>query len=430
MNQAIFKGLDAKDPMKGSGIEWFGKIPKHWEISKLKYLVTKIDELNELEVELKIAVENILGFKGKLIDLESFNYEGNTTKFKINDIIFNKLRPYLGKVYFAEEEGGVYGELLVLRPLEKLVPKFLFYIMISTKFIDLVNSSTTGAKMPRASWEDFIKNIPIPVISKNEQKRIVVYLDKEVGKIDSLIEKKTTQLMLFEEKKKAVINQAITNGLNLNVPMKDTGIKWLGKIPNHWKLVKLKYLTDKLKYGANEAAEEDNHDDPRYIRITDIDENGNLKDETYRSISTDLAEDYILKDGDILLARSGATVGKSFLYRSKYGVSAYAGYLVRMRCNKKINSDFMYYFTLSNVYWNQISIDSIQATIQNYSGEKYANMLVIVPDDLEQEKISIYIKQYLKQYNLFKSNIIKSINLLKEKRSEIIFEAITGKIEL
>ncbi|MCQ4141594.1 restriction endonuclease subunit S [Chryseobacterium sp. EO14] len=217
INQAVTKGLDPNVLMKASGIEWLGEIPEHWEVVKLKYLVSKIDELNEFDVDLKIAVENIEGFSGKLIDLKNFNYEGSTSKFKINDIIFNKLRPYLGKVYLAEQEGGVYGELLVLRPLEELVPKFLFYTMISAKFINLVNSSTTGAKMPRASWDDFIKNIFIPIIPKEEQQTIVEYLDKTLIENSQLSIKLINSIELLKEKRTAIISAAVNGGLNTSL---------------------------------------------------------------------------------------------------------------------------------------------------------------------------------------------------------------------
>jgi len=215
INQAVTKGLDLNVPMKDTGIEWLGKIPQHWEVVKLKYLVNKIDEQNQADVQLKIAVENVLGFSGKLINLESFDYEGITSNFKNNDIIFNKLRPYLGKVYLAREEGGVYGELLVLRPNEKLVPKFLFYLMISTNFIDLVNSSTTGTKMPRASWEDFIRYIHIPVISLDEQQSIVDFLDKALGKNEELSVKLQYSINILKEKRTAMISAAINGEIEL-----------------------------------------------------------------------------------------------------------------------------------------------------------------------------------------------------------------------
>lgn len=217
INQAVTKGLDPNVSSKDSGIAWLGEIPEHWDLVKLKYLVSKIDESNDRDVTLKIAVENIEGFSGKLVDLENFNYQGNTSKFGVNDIIFNKLRPYLGKVYLADQKGGVFGELLVLRPMSKLLSKFLFYLMISTKFIDLVNSSTTGAKMPRASWEDFIKNICIPVMPVKEQLEIAECLDIALSEISILSTKLKESIRLLNEKRGSIISAAVNGELNLSL---------------------------------------------------------------------------------------------------------------------------------------------------------------------------------------------------------------------
>jgi len=111
---------------------------------------------------------------------------------------------------------------------------------------------------------------------------------------------------------------------------KDSGIEWLGKIPVHWEAKRFKFLvSEPLQYGANEAAELTDPDLPRYIRITDVKDDGALRDETFRSLPEDTAKEYLLKDGDILLARSGATVGKTFIYKASWGRAAYAGYLIR-----------------------------------------------------------------------------------------------------
>src|SRR5947207_11778636 len=114
----------------------------------------------------------------------------------------------------------------------------------------------------------------------------------------------------------------------------DSGVEWLGKIPTHWEVRRIKYLgTEPLKYGANEIAESTDFDLLRYIRITDVNENGTLRDDTFRSLPEKLAKPYMLRYGDLLLARSGATVGKSFLYQESWGRACYAGYLIRLRLN-------------------------------------------------------------------------------------------------
>ncbi len=117
---------------------------------------------------------------------------------------------------------------------------------------------------------------------------------------------------------------------------KDSGVEWLGEIPAHWEVLRLKFLISQpLQYGANEAAELTDPDLPRYIRITDIRDDGSLRDETFKSLPEDIARPYLLDEGDLLFARSGATVGKTFRYKPSWGAAAYAGYLIRARFKKE-----------------------------------------------------------------------------------------------
>src|SRR3972149_2366739 len=138
---------------------------------------------------------------------------------------------------------------------------------------------------------------------------------------------------------------------------RNSGVEWLGEIPSHWEVSRLKFvLTAPLKYGANEAAELDDPDLPRYVRITDIDENDGLREETFKSLPAEVAEDYLLREGDLLFARSGATAGKTFLYRRSWGACAYAGYLIRARLDtERTCPEFVRYFTASLSYWQWLS---------------------------------------------------------------------------
>ncbi len=213
---------------------------------------------------------------------------------------------------------------------------------------------------------------------------------------------------------------------------KDSGIEWLGKIPEHWKIKRLKFLLSKpLKYGANESAEYDEPSWPRYVRITDIDENGMLKKETFKSIPKEIAYQYLLKDDDILFARSGATVGKTFLYQKCYGQIAFAGYLIRARFEMSDNiPKFIYYFCQSQVYWKWIKNNSIQATIQNISAEKYSNLYISLPDIYEQKSITIFLNKATSWIDSLIEKIKKSITLLKEYRLALITSAVTGQIDV
>jgi hypothetical protein len=159
---------------------------------------------------------------------------------------------------------------------------------------------------------------------------------------------------------------------------KPSGVEWLGEVPEHWEVKRMKFmLSQPLKYGANESAEIDDPDLPRYIRITDIDEDGSLRNDTFRSLPWEVAAPFLLQDGDLLFARSGATSGKSFLYNKDWGICAYAGYLIRARLNQsKAVPQFVRHFTSSISYWQWLSSIYIQATIQNVSAEKYADLQI------------------------------------------------------
>ena len=152
---------------------------------------------------------------------------------------------------------------------------------------------------------------------------------------------------------------------------KHSNVEWLGEIPAHWAVRRLKkLLVEPLKYGANEPAEQIDPNLPRYIRITDIRGDGTLRDDSFRSIRDEIAKPFLLAEGDILFARSGATVGKTFQYHSSWGKAAYAGYLIRARLNNcLVESNFVKYFTQSRGYKDWLLGNFIQATIQNISAE-------------------------------------------------------------
>lgn len=208
---------------------------------------------------------------------------------------------------------------------------------------------------------------------------------------------------------------------------KPSGVEWLGDIPSHWQPKRMRFLlTQKLQYGANEAAELDDPELPRYVRITDIDEQGTLREETFRSLPVEIAKPYLLKDGDILFARSGATSGKTFLYRNSWGTCAYAGYLIRARLNQgKMLPSFLRYFTASANYWQWLSSSTIQATIQNVSAEKYADLWLTYPPLEEQQAIADFLDAQTVKIDTLLAKKRQFIAKLKEKRSALIARTVT-----
>ena len=214
INQAVTKGIDPNAKMKNSDIDWIGEIPDAWSVKKLKYAVTNI--ISKTKHEIKnlnpVMLENIQSYTGQIIpNSDSRVVEGDLLEFQIDDILFSKLRPYLAKVSLAKEVNSCSGELLVLRPAREFNPKFLFWRLISSDFINLVDSSTYGTKMPRASWSDFISEIKFgKPTSLEEQIKIVEYIEQKTGKIDETVSKIEKEISLLQEYRTALISEVVT----------------------------------------------------------------------------------------------------------------------------------------------------------------------------------------------------------------------------
>lgn len=216
ITQAVTKGLDLSVPMKDSGVEWLGNVPEHWQVWKLKFSVDLITgKANAKESELQfIGLESIESFTGKIIISDSeFESEGIALCYQANDVLFCKLRPYLAKVYLATQAGLCTSELLVLRGI-KVIPTFLKYYILSQEFINIVDSSTYGSKMPRANW-DFIGNLPCLIPYDDEQEKIVDYLDHETAKIDRMINTIQSAVTKLQEYRTALITAAVTGKIDV-----------------------------------------------------------------------------------------------------------------------------------------------------------------------------------------------------------------------
>ena len=222
---------------KNSCIEWVGEIPGGWDANRFKYRVSIVTD-KAISKTNPVGLENISSWSGEFIPSDS-EFQGDGVAFQPGDLLFGKLRPYLAKVYLSNTSGEAVGDFHVFRP-KKIEARYLQYLMLTKEYISIVDGSTYGAKMPRACWE-FMSDMGIPCPSGNEQHTIANFLDHETAKIDTLIDKQQQLIKLLKEKRQAVISHAVTKGLNPDAPMKDSGVEWLGEVPEHWGVSGLKH---------------------------------------------------------------------------------------------------------------------------------------------------------------------------------------------
>lgn len=183
-------------------------------------------------------------------------------------------------------------------------------------------------------------------------------------------------------------------------------------------------------YGANDSGIPFDETLPRYIRITDITLDGKLKDEGKLSLSEESASPYILEDDDILFARSGATVGKAFIYKKEYGKSAFAGYLIKASTNNRVIADYVFYYTQSSIYEEWKKQIFIQATIQNIGADRYSNLPIVIPNVDEQEEIANYLDKKCTEIDTLIAKKEQIVSELESYKKSLIYEYVTGKKEV
>jgi type I restriction enzyme S subunit len=256
---------------RDSEVDWLGDVPTHWAVNRLKTHVSLVTEKATQRTR-PVALENIEGWSGRFISTEG-EFEGEGVGFWQGDVLFGKLRPYLAKAYLAESPGEAVGDFHVLRPSRHLNARFLQYQILSRSFIDIIDGSTFGSKMPRASW-DALGGMPLAMPPLEEQSAIAAFLDRETAKIDALIAEQEKLIALLAEKRQATISHAVTKGLNPDAPMKDSGVPWLGEVPAHWEVLPLKRFLSFLTSGSRGWAEHYSDDGAIFLRIGNLTRDG------------------------------------------------------------------------------------------------------------------------------------------------------------
>lgn len=432
---------------KPSNIDWIGDIPEHWDVKRLKYVAdanpSNIDKKSKENEEDIFLCNYVDVYKNEFITSEldfmkATASDAQIEKFmlKKGDVIATKDSESANDIgiptlVVEDFEDVVCGYHLTHIKSKKIQGEYL-YRQIQSEYTKRKFETLANGVTRYALGVDVFNNLSLVIPPLQEQSVIANYLNKKTKEIDQLIEDKKQLLQLFEEEKTAIISHAITKGLNPKSEFKNSGVEWIGNIPRHWEMMKLKHVViDKLKYGANESAEEEIFENPRYIRITDFGKNGKLKKDTFKSLPIEKAKDYLLNEGDVLFARSGATVGKTFQFKDYDGIACFAGYLIKATPNpNKVLSDYLYLFTKTSNYEQWKNSIFNQATIQNIGADKYSMLDIPVPKINEQELIVDFIHIETKIIDLKIKKTKKLIDLLIEYRSALICDVVTGKVNV
>jgi type I restriction enzyme, S subunit len=409
---------------KDSGVEWLGEVPGHWDVKRLKQNLSLLTEKTDRR-DHPIALENIEGWTGRYIPTET-EFMGEGVAFSTGDILFGKLRPYLAKAYRAEFSGEAVGDFHVMRPATNIDGRFAQYQILNREFIDIVDGSTFGSKMPRASWE-FIGGMKVTTPPLAEQTQIAAFLDRETAKIDELVAQQRRLMELLKEKRQAVISHAVTRGLNPQAPMKPSGIEWLGDVPAHWDVISIKWLTP-VKRGASPRP----IDDPKYfdadgefawVRIADVSACDGVLSDTTQQLS-ELGSSLSVKifPGELFVSIAG-TVGKPCISAIKACIHDGFVYFP----NLKVAPMFLYRLFEAGTCYGGLGKWGTQL---NLNTDTIGSIRVALPPPDELNQILSFLDIELDKQNTLTAEAQRAIDLLQERRTALISAAVTGQIDV
>ncbi|MEX0445943.1 restriction endonuclease subunit S [Xenorhabdus sp. SGI246] len=419
---------------KDSGVEWLGYAPTHWKVTRLK-LVAYINMGQSPSSDDCNIDGNGLAFLqgnaefGKINPLEK-QYCSVVKKIANPGELLFSVRAPVGAINFADKKYGIGRGLCSIAASTNTLPNFLWWLLPTYKY--QLDAIATGSTFEAVSAEQ-LGNLCFTLPPVEEQERIVEFLDHETAKIDNLIEKQQQLIELLKEKRQAVISHAVTKGLNPDVPMKDSGVEWLGEVPEHWSIQKFKYICRSIiagpfgssitkdmyvkggykVYGQEQVIPNDFHIGDYY-----------LSDSDFKKLSR-----YEVKTGDILISCVG-TFGKIAVFPDWAEDGIINPRLIKASLNNEFNPFFVREFLKSETVFKQFELLSRGGTMGVINISILNEILTSIPPIVEQNHIVNFISSQKKIFKKLIKKATNQIDLLQERRTALISAAVTGKIDV
>ncbi|WP_455291663.1 restriction endonuclease subunit S [Vibrio parahaemolyticus] len=423
---------------KDSKLDWLGKIPSHWDLVKLGAC---FKERNEKVSDKDFAALSVTK-KGILPQMEHVaktDAGDNRKKVCIGDFVINSRSDRKGSSGTSDYDGSVSLISIILEP-RLYEPRFAHHLLRSYNFQEEFYKYGKGivADLWSTRYSD-MKNIFVPLMPIAEQKAIAIFLDRETQRIDSLIEEKQTFIKLLKEKRQALISHVVTKGLNPNVEMQDSGIEWIGQVPEHWVVKKIKYDVLGIEQGWSPQCESTPVPDDHTWGVVKVGcvNRGIFNPEQNKKLPEELEprKEYTIKKGDLLVSRANAKewVGSAAVPDRDYDNLLLCDKIYRIKLDlEKADPEFFAYYLASDQAREQIEIDATgtSSSMLNIGQGTILNMPIPAPELPEQQSIVQGIKNKTSQIDRLMLEVLDSIELLKEHRTSLISAAVTGKIDV
>ncbi len=431
---------------KDSGVEWLGKIPSHWELSKLRYMFSFGRGLTITKADLLDTGVPCVNY-GEVHSKYGFEVDPKKHYLKCVDEGYLQSSPYAllhkGDLVFADtsediEGSGNFTQLVsddltfagyhtvIARPFDRQCSRFYAYLMDSKEVRTQIRHMVKGVKVFSIT-QAILKGVEIWLPSLDERETIANFLDHETAQIDTLIDKQQTLIQLLKEKRQAVISHAVTKGLNPDAPMKDSGVEWLGEVPEHWEITKFSHCAQ-IRNGLVDPKAPDFKNLVLYAP-------NHIEKGTGKIVYKETAEEqgadsskYLCYKGEVIYSKIRPALAKVAICEEETALCSADMYPIN--AVNGLDNRFLYFFMLSDNFTKAAILDSDRVAMPKINRESLSDYRLPVPSVFEQMAICKFIANQNTNLEELESKAEQAIQLMQERRTALISAAVTGKIDV
>ncbi len=393
----------------------------------------RIELSTKPEVVAYVGLENVESWTGRLLlDNQPETVDSVVAAFSSGDVLFGKLRPYLAKAARPDFDGVCTSEILPLRPADDNSQSFVMYCLLNVMYVRWLDSLTYGTKMPRVSPEQ-VNGSFIPVPPPPEQSAIASFLDRETARIDALVAKKERLIELLQEKRTALITRAVTKGLDPTVPMKDSGVEWLGEIPAHWMVKRVRQSCSRVTDGAHISPDTSS---PDFHFVSTVNLRGGTID--FDGCLRTSASSYAYMEktgcrprhGDVLFSKDG-TVGTTAVVATDREFAVASSLVILSPDQEDLDVRWLNYWLNGEFIKDQVELLLSGAALRRISVAKVGCLPLLLPPKLDEQcAIAAFLDRETARIDTLIAKVREAIERLKELRTALISAAVTGKIDV
>ena len=424
---------------KPSGFDWLGDVPAHWDVEKLGSMLTAVSEKNHPDLPL-LSITREQGVIERDVEDQDSNHNfipDDLSGYKVlreGQFGMNKMKAWQGSYGVSAHTGIVSPAYFIFDFAREVDPHFFNIAIRSKLYVSYFGSASDGVRI--GQWDlnqSRMRQIPLLLPPLPEQRAIAAFLDGKCATIDEAVRIKEEQIRLLAERRNILIQQAVTRGLNPNAPMKDSGIDWIGQIPAHWSIAKLKFLTNKIVDGTHFTPEYLDEGIP-FLRVTDLSQmkEGKIQWDSVRRISMnahkELSKRANAEFGDVLLSKNG-TIGLTKVIDWQDEFSFFVS-LCLIKLRSELNAHYFEAFFNSPLVDQQLFFGSFRTSVTNLHLERIKELLIVVPPIEEQRELVEHISEISSPLDEAITLKQTQITALREYKTSLINAAVTGKIKV